>query len=402
MVALAGMLAAVGMAAVLVGAAVVGRHRAGAAADLAALAGAGRAVLGDPQACAVAAGVAAANGAAVDSCSVGAGAVVEVRVRVPVRLGPLGVLDAPGRARAGPAPPVAGGPPGELSPRLPGEAVELGAGDAVTMPRRHTAHLAQALSDEDGTGAVGPGSRAVTGRRPPPPALEALVSKSAPGRVGRIVDLSHPLDDGTPVYPGDPVARFTPAATVAADGYNLLHVRMGSQTGTHVDAPYHFLEDGARIDELPLDVFLGPAVIADLRGLGPREGIAWRHLAPYADRLGRGRMLVLHTGWDEHWGTDAYVDHPFLTEDAAVRVVAAGVRTVALDAASPDETVVGDATPHDFPAHRAVLGAGGVIVENLCNLGAVGAVDPVFSVLPLRFTGADGAPVRAVAFELDG
>jgi kynurenine formamidase len=219
--------------------------------------------------------------------------------------------------------------------------------------------------------------------------------------VRRIVDLSHPVDDDTPVYPGDPVARFTPAATLAEDGYNVLHVRMGSQTGTHVDAPYHFLDDGARIDELPLELFLGPAVIADVRGKPPHGRIEWADLAPCADRLGPGRILVLQTGWDVHWGTDAYFDHPFLTGDAAARVVAAGVRTVALDALSLDETVPGGQPADGFAAHLAVLGAGGVIVENLRGLDAVRDPDPLLSVLPLRFAGADGAPVRAVALELD-
>ncbi len=223
-----------------------------------------------------------------------------------------------------------------------------------------------------------------------------------PFPVRRIVDLSHPVDDDTPVYPGDPVARFTPAATLAEDGYNVLHVSMGSQTGTHVDAPYHFLADGPRIDQLPLELFLGPAVVVDVRGKAPHGRIRWADLAPYADRLGPGRMLVLHTGWDEHWGTDAYFDHPYLTGDAAERIVAAGVRTVALDALSLDETVVGGEPAGGFAAHLAVLGAGGVIVENLRNLAAVHTTDPVVSVLPLRFAGADGAPVRAVALELDG
>jgi len=224
---------------------------------------------------------------------------------------------------------------------------------------------------------------------------------TAPSPVRAIVDLSHPVDDDTPVYPGDPVARFRPAATVAEDGYNVLHVSMGSQTGTHVDAPYHFLEDGARIDQLPLELFLAPAVIADVRGKAPHGRIDWSDLAPYAQRLGPGRILVLHTGWDVHWGTDAYFDHPFLTGDAAERVVAAGVLSVAIDALSLDETVVGGEPADGFAAHHAVLGAGGVIVENLRNLAAVTAADPVLSVLPLRFAGADGAPVRAVALELD-
>lgn len=110
--ALAGALAVVALAAVLVGGAVVARHRAGSAADLAALAAAGRAVLADPGACAVAEEVAAANGAVLERCTVRAGAVVEVEVAVPFRLGPLGRRDAAGRARAGPVggQPVVPGP----------------------------------------------------------------------------------------------------------------------------------------------------------------------------------------------------------------------------------------------------------------------------------------------------
>ena len=228
----------------------------------------------------------------------------------------------------------------------------------------------------------------------------SMAHASSAWPVERIVDLSHPVDEDTPVHPGDPVVRMGPAATVAADGYNLLHVRMGSQTGTHVDAPYHFFDDGARIDQLPLGLFLGPAVVADVRGKPARGRIEWADLEPYADRLRPGRMLVLRTGWDEHWGTDAYVDHPFLTGQAAERVVASGIRTVAVDTLSLDETVPGGAPAGGFAAHLAVLGAGGVIVENLRGLGGITVSDPVLSVLPLRLAGADGAPVRAVALEL--
>lgn len=223
---------------------------------------------------------------------------------------------------------------------------------------------------------------------------------SAASPVREVVDLSHPLDDDTPVYPGDPVARFTAAATIAADGYNVLHVQMGSQTGTHVDAPYHLLDDGARIDQLPLEYFLGPAVVADVRGKPPHGRIGWADLQPCGHLLAPGRILLLQTGWDEHWGTDAYFDHPFLDGEAAERVVAAGVRTVGLDALSLDETVLGGEPAGGFAAHLAVLGAGGVIVENLRGLDAVRSADPVVSVLPLRLAGADGAPVRAVAFDV--
>ncbi|TFV64108.1 pilus assembly protein TadE [Geodermatophilus sp. DF01-2] len=106
-VALSGVLAAIGVATVLVGSAVVGRHRATGAADLAALAAAEHAVRGDPRACAVAEEVAGANGARLTGCTVGGGAVVEVAVAVPVRLGPLGVSSAEATARAGPVLPMA-------------------------------------------------------------------------------------------------------------------------------------------------------------------------------------------------------------------------------------------------------------------------------------------------------
>lgn len=218
--------------------------------------------------------------------------------------------------------------------------------------------------------------------------------------ISGVIDLSHPLVDGMPVYPGDPLVGIEPATTVGEHGYNVLHLRMGSQSGTHVDAPYHFLDEGARIDELPLELFLAPAVVADVRGRPPRTPITWSDLRPVADRLGPGRMLLLHTGWDEHWGHEEYVAHPFLDGEAAERVVAAGVRTVGLDALSLDETVLDGEPAGGFAAHLAVLGAGGVIVENLRGLDALGGIEPVVSVLPLRLAGADGAPVRAVAFEV--
>lgn len=213
----------------------------------------------------------------------------------------------------------------------------------------------------------------------------------------RIVDLSHPIDSGTQVYPGDPVPSLTPATTIDRDGFNVLHVAMGSQTGTHVDAPYHVLADGARIDEMELSLFLGPATVVDLRGLPPRSRIGWSQLEPEVEG---GSILVLHTGWSRHWRSPAYVDHPHLSGDAAEAIVAAGIRTVAIDAMSVDETPPPGGDPGGYPAHHVLLGAGGVIVENLTNLEAVDFPDPLLSVLPIRLRGADGAPARAVAIEL--
>jgi kynurenine formamidase len=220
-------------------------------------------------------------------------------------------------------------------------------------------------------------------------------------KVRRIVDLSHPISADTQVYPGDPVPQLSPATTIDRDGYNVLQVSMGSQTGTHVDAPYHFLPDGARIDAMELTMFVGPATVMDVRGLSPRSTISWSQLEPSMSTMHHGSILVLHTGWSEHWRSPAYLDHPYLTQDAAEGIVAAGIRTVAIDAMSVDETAPPGGEPGSFAAHDVLLGAGGAIVENLTNLEAVDFTDPLISVLPIRLADADGAPVRAVALQLE-
>ena len=219
-------------------------------------------------------------------------------------------------------------------------------------------------------------------------------------RVRRVVDLSRRVDDATQVYPGDPEVRLEPATTLADHGVNVLGVHIGSHSGTHVDAPYHFVEDGARIDELDPRLFVGPAAVLDVRGKGPRERVTAEDLRPYENRLYGGVIAVVRTGWEEHYGTPLYYDHPFLDRGAAQLLLDAGVRTVAVDALNVDETVLEGEQPDGYPAHHLILGAGGVIAENLANLGAIDFPEPLISLLPIKLGGSDGAPVRAVAMEV--
>jgi kynurenine formamidase len=223
---------------------------------------------------------------------------------------------------------------------------------------------------------------------------------AGPVRVRRAVDLSLAVDSGTQVYPGDPHVRFTRAATIEADGFNLLGVEMGSQSGTNCDAPYHFEADGARIDEVPLDLFAGPAVLVDVRGTPARTAIDADAVRPYLPRLGPGTIAVFHTGWSAHYGTPRYFDHPYVGEDACRLLLDAGVRTLCVDTLNLDETP-DDAHPGaGFPVHHLVARAGGVLVENLTGLERVDWPEPFLTVFPLRLTGADGSPTRAVALEL--
>ncbi|WP_426625579.1 cyclase family protein [Leifsonia sp. McL0607] len=220
-------------------------------------------------------------------------------------------------------------------------------------------------------------------------------------RLGSFVDLSHPLGADTDVYPGDPEVRLQTHATIEADGFNLLAVRMGSQSGTHVDAPFHFSPEGARIDELPLALFAGPAVVVDASDLGPHGRIERRHLEPVEAGLREGVVLLLRTGWSGRYGTDGYYDHPFLDAGACSWALDRGVRTFGLDAPSIDETPAAGRPGAGYPCHRLIAAAGGVICENLTRLEAVTFDDPFVALFPIPLQGADGAPVRAVAYRVE-
>ncbi|GAA5062963.1 kynurenine formamidase [Thermocatellispora tengchongensis] len=209
-----------------------------------------------------------------------------------------------------------------------------------------------------------------------------------------LVDLSVPIVTGMPVYPGDPEVVVRPALTVADDGVNVLGLHLGSQSGTHVDAPYHVGDGLPDLDALPLERFTGPATVADARGLGPRAPIGPEAVAPYARA---GAVLLIATGWARHWGEQEYLAHPYLTPEAAALIVEAGVRTVAIDALSVDPTPA-----EEFPAHAILCGAHVVIGENLRNLDVLAEAQergrPIeVSMFPIRLAAADGAPVRAVA-----
>lgn len=202
-----------------------------------------------------------------------------------------------------------------------------------------------------------------------------------------LLDLSHPITAGMPVWPGDPEVGTDPAATVARHGYNLLAVHLSSQTGTHVDAPFHVDDALPTLDQLPLERFTGPAVVADLRGHeGPIKPEDLDDL-----ELRHGHVLLLNTGWDRYWGSERYLEHPHLDPAAAKLLLGYGIRTVGIDAPSIDEP--GSTA---LPSHHVLARAGVVIAENLTHLEQVPDGATVW-LLPLPLHGADGAPVRAVA-----
>lgn len=244
----------------------------------------------------------------------------------------------------------------------------------------------------------------VRGRSPPPGAgdksartgryagpLRAAVNRGS--IAGMVVDLSHPIENGMPVYPDDPVPRLADVPT--APPWKLTSVTLGSHSGTHIDAASHYIPGGKTIDRYPLERFVLPGVVVRVRGLAGAVPIAWGRVAGQLPTDVRGLAAVLDTGWASHWGSERYFVHPYLSEETCRELVAAGVSLVGTDAPSVDDTAGG--SRH---AHQSLLGEDVLIVENLANLERLtpGRVYR-FAFAPLPLTGVDGSPVRAFAWE---
>jgi kynurenine formamidase len=209
----------------------------------------------------------------------------------------------------------------------------------------------------------------------------------------RVHDLSQPVEPGMPTYPGDPAVAVDRVRTHAADGYRVTRLTCGSHAGTHVDAPAHTEPDGRTLGSYDVAAFVRDCRRVDCRDLDARDPIPAERV-PAGD--GGVDCAVFWTGWDGHWGTPRYRDHPYLSPAAATRCADRGL-AVASDTFGPDPTPTDRATddePEGVPAHHAILGAGLLLFENLAGLDAVGDRFELRA-YPLRLDG-DGAPVRAV------
>jgi arylformamidase len=206
----------------------------------------------------------------------------------------------------------------------------------------------------------------------------------------RVIDVSVPNGVGQHVYPGDPVPRIESFRQIAkGDAANLSLLHMGSHTGTHVDAPFHFIKDGARLGEVSLDRMVGPCLVADVRGRRTVDAAALRPLP-----IERGDILLCRTDNSAKWAASEFQrDFTYITTDAADLLLERGVRALGWDYLSIEEF----GSP-DFPVHHTLLGAGVFVIEGL-DLGKVAPGRYYLVCLPLKFPDLDGAPARAVLLE---
>jgi len=204
-----------------------------------------------------------------------------------------------------------------------------------------------------------------------------------------IIDLSPPVSPDLPVWPGDPSVRVTRVASLTeGDGFNLTELALSAHTGTHVDAPAHYLPDGAGADALPLEALVGPALVVET---GDAAIITAGLLAGLAIPAETQRLLfrTRNSARGLILSPDFHTDFAAISADGAQWLVDRGVKLVGMDYYS--------VAPYDDLArtHQILLQAGVVIVEGL-NLTDVAPSGYQFVCLPLKLKDADGAPARAI------
>lgn len=209
-----------------------------------------------------------------------------------------------------------------------------------------------------------------------------------------IVDLSHRLHSGMQVYPGDPAVVIEPALHAETDWVNVLSVHMGSQSGTHIDSPFHVLNELATLDQIPLQRFIGKWVLVDATGLAPREVIPHERFAAHS--YNEGDVVLVRTDWSDFFGSEKYLAHPFPSQESLQFLLDHNVRTIALDFLSLDRTP-DNPSEATLENHYLWSNANGIIGENFTNFRSLSDATPFISLLPLNMGASDGGPVRAVA-----
>lgn len=204
----------------------------------------------------------------------------------------------------------------------------------------------------------------------------------------KLIDLSHPMQHGQAAFPSDPKLSIVPHGNTKTLRYNISQIVMGSHQGTHLDAMYHFLDDGKTLDQMPLDWFYGAARVLRIpKNAG--EDIGIEDLLPHEKYLIEGAKIIYETGWHRRFGEDNFFDDfPSLTQDAARFLAEKKIRLLGMDTPTPSRDW--------YEVHHILLGAEIVIVESLTHLDEV-PDDIIFIGFPLNFAGRDGSPIRAVA-----
>lgn len=221
--------------------------------------------------------------------------------------------------------------------------------------------------------------------------------------MAELIDLTLTLgSDRISLVPGLVGVETEPIQTHATHARSNQKLCLATHIGTHVDAPFHFVDGATTVENMPLNKYAGPAILLDLRG--PAKGqspllVTELTSAGASPETVRGNIVILFTGWAEaeSGGPRFYGHGPYLSTEGAAYLAECGANAVAVDFPIDKHPDTPLSTINDFPVHRLLLGQNIPLIENLINLDKLVGKDFELWALPLKLQGGDGAATRAVA-----
>ena len=209
------------------------------------------------------------------------------------------------------------------------------------------------------------------------------------------LDLTLTISPAIPTFPGSPTPQFLSWSTIKEDNYNLELVFFSSHTGTHLDAPYHFSEQGKKIHQIPLRRLMGKALLVKIKK-GKNQAITKNDLIKFEKKYGiiqNFSSVIFFTNWQKNFEKEFYfISNPGLSSSAANYLVSKKINLVGIDSPSIDLGSEKSFLVHEILSQNDIL-----IVENLTNLEKITKLEFDFIILPLKLKDATGSPVRAVA-----
>lgn len=196
------------------------------------------------------------------------------------------------------------------------------------------------------------------------------------------IDLTMPLDERTPIFPGDPKQEIKQIATIPTHGWTEKRLAFNSHFSTHIDAPVHMKEGGKTLTDFPLEKFIGEAIVLDVRGQ--------KEIRPSLENVEENDIVFFYTDHSKNAYSDKYFENnPVIPTETAEALIQKKIKIVGLDSFTPDNS------PYDV--HKLFFKNDILIVENLVDLEKVNGKRFKCFILPLKIQDADGAPCRVVA-----
>ena len=217
----------------------------------------------------------------------------------------------------------------------------------------------------------------------------------------KIIDLTMNIEEGMQTFAAHwhPIVEITQLGRHGIENRETRKIVLGTHTGTHMDAPRHFIRNGTTVEQIPLEQLVGKATVVDFSNANNFQQIEVEDFEKALENRPIER-LIIRFDWDRKLGTNEYyTDHPFLSEQVCRWLVHNGCRLIALDTPQPDNPKNGRGAKKDAPNHKILLGNNVIIVEYLVNIREIKQHEVNLIVAPLKIKEGDGAPVRCFVME---